>query len=109
MGDMSNRGLTEPQWNLGDRLRKIRRDRHLTQEEFAHEIGATAVALAAWESGRTRPRDVIALAATIERRYGVPAAWTLGVLQSFDRRQQNLPQQQNRRWTDYQFPKARTA
>jgi transcriptional regulator with XRE-family HTH domain len=97
---MSNSTDGLPTWTLADRLRKIRRDRHLTQEAIAKELGITGVAWAAWEAGRTRPRDVIELAAAIERRYGVPAAWTLGVLNSFDRRHQNVPTQQRRRWTD---------
>ena len=69
-----------PQWTLADRLRKIRRDRHLTQEQIAREIGVKGVTWSAWEAGRTRPHDVVELAGLIERRFGVPAAWTLGVL-----------------------------
>jgi transcriptional regulator with XRE-family HTH domain len=69
-----------PQWTLADRLRKIRRDRHLTQEQMAHELGVKGVTWSAWEAGRTRPHDVVELAGLIEQRFGVPAAWTLGVL-----------------------------
>jgi transcriptional regulator with XRE-family HTH domain len=94
-----------PTWSLGDRLRKIRRDRRLTQEEIAHELGIKPVSWAAWEAGRTHPRDVVELAASIERRYGVPAGWTLGILGGVDRRRQNIPSQAaRRRWTDAQFP-----
>jgi transcriptional regulator with XRE-family HTH domain len=91
-----------PEWTLADRLRKIRRDRHLTQQEIAGELGIKSVTWAAWESGRNRPEDVLQVAVAIERRYGVPAAWTLGVLHTQDRRsQQATPEQrQRRRWTD---------
>jgi hypothetical protein len=48
---------------------------------------------------------VVELAASIERRYGVPAGWTLGILGGVDRRRQNIPSQAaRRRWTDAQFP-----
>lgn len=36
-------------------IRKIRRDRHLTQEEFADAIGRSRSAIAAWESGTKEP------------------------------------------------------
>ena len=75
-GDMMNM----PEWSLADRLRKIRRDRHLTQEEMAQRIGTKAVTLAAWEEGRNRPKDVVGLAQTIEVQFDVPASWVLGVL-----------------------------
>jgi transcriptional regulator with XRE-family HTH domain len=71
-----------PQWTLADRLRKIRRDRHLTQEQMANAVGVKPVTWSAWEAGRTRPHDVVELAGAIEERFGVPAAWTLGVLSS---------------------------
>ena len=37
-----------------------------------------------------------------ERRFGVPAAWTLGVLPPFDRRRDDIPEQRQRgrRWSD---------
>lgn len=95
-------GSSVPEWNLADRLRKIRRDRHLTQEQIAVELGYKAVTWSAWEADRTHPHDVLDLAVRIERRYGVPAAWTLGVLGGVDRRRGPVPEQRNlrRRWTD---------
>lgn len=77
---MAHNASQIPSWTLADRLRKIRRDRHLTQDQMAREIGVKAVTWAAWEAGRTRPQDVVELAELIEARFGVPAAWTLGVL-----------------------------
>jgi transcriptional regulator with XRE-family HTH domain len=71
-----------PQWSLADRLRKIRRDRHLTQAEIAKALGVKEPTWSAWEAGRTRPHDVVELAGLIEQRFGTPAAWTLGVLNS---------------------------
>lgn len=69
-----------PQWTLADRLRKIRRDRHLTQGRMAAALGVKSVTYGAWEAGRNRPDDVVAVARHIEELFGVPAAWTLGVL-----------------------------
>lgn len=71
-----------PSWSLADRLRKVRRDRHLTQEQMAAALGVKAVTWSSWESGRTRPHDVVGLASSIELTFGVPAAWVLGVLTS---------------------------
>lgn len=71
-----------PEWNLADRLRKVRRDNHLTQDQMARALGIKTVTWGAWEAGRTHPNDVVTLATAIERRFGVPAAWVLGVLGS---------------------------
>lgn len=101
-----------PQWDLADRLRKIRRDRHLTQEQMADRLGVKAVTLSAWEAGRTRPQDVIELAGIIQREFGVPAAWTLGVMPAPDTSATNphgIPVQRKagkpygRRATDHPF------
>ena len=73
-------GMNLPEWSLADRLRKIRRDRRLTQDEMAQRLGTKAVTWASWEEGRNRPKDVVHLAQPIEDEFGVPAAWTLGVL-----------------------------
>jgi len=85
MDNMSNtptpRGRQHvPSWSLADRLRKVRRDEGMTQEEMAHALGVKPVTLGSWESGRNRPDDVVGLASRIESLYGVPAAWLLGVL-----------------------------
>lgn len=92
-----------PEWQLSDRLRKIRRDAHMTQAAFAHELGIKEVTYAAYEAGRNRPGDVIGLAVQIEHRFGVPAAWVLGVLaeQRGDCEGGEIPEQrQRRRWAD---------
>lgn len=91
-----------PEWNLADRLRKIRRDRHMTQEQIAKELGVKPVTWSSWESNRTHPSDVLGLAVAIERRFGVPAAWVLGVLGGVERRRGDVPSQRTlrRRWTD---------
>lgn len=69
-----------PEWSLADRLRKVRRDHGLTQDQMAEALGIKPVTWSAWEAGRTRPHDVVALATAIEHEFDVPAAWTLGVL-----------------------------
>jgi DNA-binding XRE family transcriptional regulator len=69
-----------PQWSLADRLRKIRRDSHLGQEEFAQVLGIKPTTYAAWEAGRNQPERVLELAGAIEEAFDVPAAWTLGLM-----------------------------
>lgn len=69
-----------PQWTLADRLRKIRRDSGLSQEDMAYVLGVGVSAFAAWEAGRNMPTRPLELADAIEREFDVPAAWTLGLL-----------------------------
>lgn len=52
----------------------------MTQAEIADALGIRAVTWGSWEADRNRPEDVVGLAQAIEERFGVPAAWTLGVL-----------------------------
>jgi transcriptional regulator with XRE-family HTH domain len=100
-----NQSSGVPEWNLADRLRKVRRDRGLTQDQIARELGIKAVTWSSWEADRTHPADVIGLAVSIERRFGVPSSWTLGILGGVDRRsseQGGAPEQRlhRRRWSD---------
>lgn len=69
-----------PTWSLADRLRKIRRESRMSQEDFAAVLGIKATTWAAWESGRQNPSRVLELADAIQREFDVPAAWTLGVM-----------------------------
>jgi site-specific recombinase XerD/transcriptional regulator with XRE-family HTH domain len=69
----------ELSWNFGDRIRKIRREAGISQAEFADRIGVGHGSLANWESDLARCRDEVAVAKAIEREFGVPASWTLGL------------------------------
>lgn len=69
-----------PEWTFGDRIRKIRRDARLSQGEFAELIGRGDKAVAAWESGKNEPGDIVAVARRIQVALGVRAEWTLGLI-----------------------------
>lgn len=71
-----------PEWTLADRLRKARLASGLTQEDFADRLGAKPGAYSHWEAGRNTPRNLVALAQRIEILTGIPAAWTLGIMDS---------------------------
>lgn len=69
-----------PTWDLADRLRKIRRDvMHVQQHDMADALGVGRQGYAAWEAGRTQPRDIVALAKRLELLCGVSASWVLGL------------------------------
>lgn len=40
------------------RIRELRRNLNMTQENFAHEIGVTFATVNRWENGRTQPNKV---------------------------------------------------
>lgn len=42
----------------GERIRQLREDLNMTQENFAHEIGVTFATVNRWENGRTTPNKV---------------------------------------------------
>lgn len=69
-----------PQWSLADRLRKIRRDSRMSQEDFAQALGVKPTTYAAWEAGRNEPERILELAQIIEDTFDVPAVWTLGLM-----------------------------
>lgn len=71
-----------PDWDFSDRIRKVRRSvARMTQEEMAGELGVTQKAYAAWETGRNKPDDIVAVAKRIAFRWRgqVTASWVLGV------------------------------
>jgi transcriptional regulator with XRE-family HTH domain len=68
-----------PEWTLGDRLRKVRRDAGLTVVDMAAALGVSDSQLAHYETDRARPRDLIGFATRVEVTYGVPAWWLLGL------------------------------
>ncbi len=67
-----------PEWTLGERLRKIRRQIGAGQAEFAAQLGENPKTYAAWELDTSRPRNPDAVARRIEMLTGYPASWVLG-------------------------------
>lgn len=48
--------------NLGNKILELRRQKNVTQEELAAELGVTAAAVSKWENGYTMP-DILMLCA----------------------------------------------
>lgn len=70
------------EWEFCDRLRKVRRRiAHMSQGQMAEQLGVEQKAYAAWESGRTKPSDIVAVSKQIERLWPgrVTAGWLLGL------------------------------
>ncbi|MGB7509276.1 MAG: helix-turn-helix transcriptional regulator [Mycobacterium sp.] len=51
----------------------------MTQSAFAAAIGVKEGSLAAWETDRATPRDIVSVAKRVEMLTNVPAAWLLGL------------------------------
>ena len=58
---------------MKDRIRKIRRDLDLTQQEFADRIGIKRNTIANYETGRNEPIDSVV--SLICREFGVNEEW----------------------------------
>ena len=69
-----------PQWSVADRLRRVRRDMDLGQEQFADLLGVGRKAYGQWEAGRNEPRNMGELSVRLEQITGVSRAWFLGWL-----------------------------
>lgn len=78
---MTERPLTPwiPEEMIGDRLRRLRRAVGLSQIDFATILEVTPQALATYETGRSQPRSLVALAKRTEMAFNVPATWVLGL------------------------------
>jgi transcriptional regulator with XRE-family HTH domain len=59
--------------NLNDRIKKIRKDAGLTQEQFAKRLGVKRNTVATYEMGRSTPID--AAITSICREFGVNEDW----------------------------------
>ena len=72
-------GFVYPAWSFGDRIRKARDVAGMNQHDFAAAIDVKDGSLANWETDRSKPRDVVAVAKRIEMLTRIPAGWTLGI------------------------------
>ena len=69
-----------PEWTLGDRLRKARKQTGMTQRAFADAIGEEHSRYSQWEADNNRPRHLVEVCQSIESISGVSAAWILGLV-----------------------------
>lgn len=63
-------------FNFGERLRQIRKDKHMTQKQFAELIGSTERGIRHYESGEREPAFRVILA--ILDNVNVDANYLLG-------------------------------
>lgn len=66
-----------PQWTLGERLAKARHHAGLEQGDMARLLGVSRQTIGFWETGRTRPRDFMAVIREWGEATQVPVAWLL--------------------------------
>lgn len=78
MSNVTRLRVRPPQWTLAERLRKVRRERNLSQETFAAQLGVKAGTYSAWETGRNVPDRINELAEQLEDVTGVTRLWFLG-------------------------------
>ncbi len=71
-----------PQWELGDRLRKVRRLMKMTQVAFARALDVEPETYAAWELGRNKVPDPVSIAKRVKMLSGTPIWWTLDTQES---------------------------
>lgn len=75
-------GVANPSFEFCDRLRKVRRTiAGMSQAEMALKLGVGRQAYAAWESGVSRPTDIVAVARQVANLWPaqVTAAWMLDI------------------------------
>ena len=71
-----------PEWSLGDRLRKARRQSGLTQAQMADRLGEKDSTYAAWELDLSGPRGadkLLKVAKRVQMATGVAAGFILGL------------------------------
>ena len=78
-------GPVIPRWSLGDHIRKARLTVEMDQRRFSEALGVPAGSLAAWETDRAKPRDIVAVAKRIELLTQIPATWVLGLQEEASR------------------------
>lgn len=67
-----------PAWTLGDRIRKARKSAGMTQAQLAAAIGdASATSVNNWETGASKPRELVDTCRAIAVATGVPFEWVL--------------------------------
>lgn len=73
----------ELEWTLADRLRKARRNAKMSQEQLCEAIGIDVEDVGRysnWETGKSKPRDLVGTIRKIAEATGAPEDWLLGLV-----------------------------
>lgn len=68
-----------PSWAFNDRLRKVRTNEGLTQQQMADRLGVSRARYSNWEAGLNPPADILEIATRIENEFHVARSWLLGL------------------------------
>jgi transcriptional regulator with XRE-family HTH domain len=68
----------EPKWSFGDRLRKARKDAHISQKRMAELFDMSYGAISQWENVVSRPEKFQAAVRMWAETTNVSEAWLLG-------------------------------
>ena len=74
---MTQQELTIPELTLGDRLLLARKKAGITRERMAGLLGVAVSAVGHWETDRSRPKDVLAVAKKWSEITETPQDWLL--------------------------------
>lgn len=74
-----NTATITPEWTMGDRLAKARRNAGLTQEEMAGLLGTKKQSVSNWEKDVAQPRNLMEIVGRWSEITKAPRAWLLGV------------------------------
>lgn len=68
-----------PEWTLGERMAKARKEAGMTQDDIAEKLGCSSGAVAQWERELSQPRKFMATMRKWATVTGVSEAWLLGL------------------------------
>lgn len=66
-----------PQWSVGDRMAKARKDAGLSQEDMANRLGVKLPTVSTWERDFRQPREMLTVLASWAAICGVPRWWLI--------------------------------
>jgi transcriptional regulator with XRE-family HTH domain len=88
-----------PEWTMGEKFRKARREAGIGIDEMAKQLGVSKQAVSHWEMDRTKPKELLAVVRRWAQITGVDEAWLFGLVTSREpqRTQIEPPKRRGRR------------
>lgn len=66
-----------PRIGFGDRLRRVRIEAKMTQDEFGEAVGLAGATIGRYELVSHQPKTAKVVANSVQLRFGIPAEWLL--------------------------------